>query len=139
MSLLASAVRYAWVAPASLVGLAVAAPALLAGARPRVVAGAVEVCGGRLGRWIGRLPEGLRFGAMTLGHVIVGVDRAALERARVHEHVHVRQYERWGVLFFPLYLASSLWQWACGRDPYWDNRFEREAYARDGSGRRGPC
>lgn len=22
--------------------------------------------------------------------------------------VHVRQYERWGVLFFPLYLGSSL-------------------------------
>jgi hypothetical protein len=47
--------------------------------------------------------------------------------------VHVRQYERWGVLFFPLYAASSLWQLARGRDPYRDNRFEREAF-RLGSG-----
>ena len=31
-------------------------------------------------------------------------------------------------LFFPLYLGSSLWQWLRGRDPYRDNRFEREAF-----------
>jgi hypothetical protein len=39
----------------------------------------------------------------------------------------VRQYERWGALFFVLYAVSSLCQWLRGRDPYWHNRFEREA------------
>lgn len=139
MSRLGPVLRYAWVAPASLLGLALALPALLAGARPRMVAGAVEIGGGRLGAWVSCLPRGMRFGAMTLGHVILGVDGGTLERARDHEHVHVRQYERWGLLFFPLYLGSSLWQWARGGDPYRDNRFEREAFARDGSPGRRPC
>ena len=48
---------------------------------------------------------------------------------RAHERVHVRQYERLGALFFPLYVGSSLVQWLRGRDPYFDNHFEREAYA----------
>jgi hypothetical protein len=43
--------------------------------------------------------------------------------------VHVRQYERWGMLFFPLYLFSSLLQIVRGCDPYLDNSFEREAFA----------
>jgi hypothetical protein len=43
--------------------------------------------------------------------------------------VHVRQYERYGVLFFPAYLAASLAALASGGDPYVDNRFEREAFA----------
>jgi hypothetical protein len=41
--------------------------------------------------------------------------------------VHVRQYERWGPLFVPAYLVSSLVLWLRGRDPYWDNPFEVEA------------
>lgn len=66
--------------------------------------------------------------AMTLGHVIVGSSAECLDRARAHEWVHVRQYERWGPLFIPAYLTSGVWQWLRGRDPYWDNPFEREAY-----------
>jgi hypothetical protein len=42
--------------------------------------------------------------------------------------VHVAQYERWGALFLVLYPASSAIQWLCGRDPYYDNPFEREAF-----------
>jgi len=60
--------------------------------------------------------------------VIIGLDARTLDSCRSHEHVHVRQYERWGPLFFPLYLGSSLWQWMRGRDPYRDNRFEVEAF-----------
>ena len=41
----------------------------------------------------------------------------------------MRQSERWGVLFFPLYLGSTLAALARGRDPYLDNRFERAAFA----------
>lgn len=121
--------RYLWVSPATLVGLLLAALALLGGGRARRVQGVIEVGGGRLHRVVARLPEGLRFGAITLGHVIVGLDEAALARARSHEQVHVRQYERWGIFFFPAYLGSSLLQLARGRDPYRDNCFEVEAFA----------
>ena len=40
----------------------------------------------------------------------------------------MRQYERWGPFFIPAYLLSSLVQLLRRRDPYLDNRFEREAY-----------
>ena len=72
---------------------------------------------------------------MTLGHVILGIDGATLDSARLHEQVHVRQYERWGPLFLPAYFASSLVQLLRGRRPYLDNHFEREAYAKDGRAR----
>jgi hypothetical protein len=129
-SRMAVALRYLWASPATLVGLLAAAPALARGAALRRVGGALEVCGGPVRAFVRRLPEGCRFGAITLGHVVIALDAATLERTRAHERVHVRQYERWGVLFFPLYAASSLWQLARGRDPYLDNRFEREAFAR---------
>ena len=122
--------RYLWVSPASLVGLAFAAVALAGGARARRVQGALEVGGGCVRALVERLPEGLRFGAITLGHVIVGIDHRVLELAREHEQVHVRQYERWGILFFPLYLGSSVVQYLRGRDPYRDNCFEAEAFAK---------
>ena len=64
------------------------------------------------------------FAALTLGHVVIGVDRAALARLRRHERVHVRQYERWGPLFVPLYLLAFAWAWCRGRHPYLDNPFE---------------
>jgi hypothetical protein len=44
--------------------------------------------------------------------------------------VHVRQYERWGPLFVPAYLLSSLVELLRGRRPYRDNWFEREAYGK---------
>ena len=41
-----------------------------------------------------------------------------------------RQCERWGPLFIPAYLLASLWILfnPRGRNPYFDNPFEREAY-----------
>lgn len=122
--------RYLWASPATLVGLLLAAIAIAGGGRARRVQGVIEVGGGRLHRLVARLPEGCRFGAITLGHVIVGLDEAVLGRARSHEQVHVRQYERWGIFFFPAYLGSSLVQLARGRDPYLDNCFEAEAFGR---------
>lgn len=44
-----------------------------------------------------------------------------------HELVHVRQYERWGIAFWPAYLLSSLWVRIRGGNAYWDNPFERQA------------
>ncbi len=119
--------RYAWAAPASAIGLVVGAVAIILGARAKRVEGTLEIGGGRLGRWADGLPERARFAAVTLGHVIVGVDDLALASCRAHERIHVRQYERWGVFFFPAYAIAGLRELARGGDPYRDNYFEREA------------
>ena len=74
--------------------------------------------------------------AITFGHTILGVDQRTLDGVRVHEHVHVRQYERWGPFFLPAYLTCSAWLWLRGGHPYLDNPFEVEAFQKDGSGRR---
>ena len=39
--------------------------------------------------------------ALTLGHVVLGLDPQALDETREHELVHVAQYERWGPAFLP--------------------------------------
>jgi len=124
-----SALRYLWALPATIVGMAFAMIAIGTGAAIHCVDGVMEVGGGGAGRALARLPEPLRFHAITFGHVILGIDQRTLRRARTHERVHVRQYERWGPLFFVLYVGSSLAQWIRGRHPYFDNCFEREAYA----------
>jgi len=46
-----------------------------------------------------------------------------------HEHFHVRQMMALGVLFPALYLLTSLWAKVRGGDFYWDNWFEKSAYA----------
>ena len=85
-------------------------------------------------RAVSFLPHPLRFCAITFGHVVIGVDHETLAHCRTHEHVHVRQYERWGPLFVPAYLLSSLIELLRGRRPYLDNRFEREAYGKTAAG-----
>ena len=125
-----AALRYAWAAPATLAGLLVALPAFAAGARARVIDGVIEVTGGRVERLVAALPRRCRFCAITFGHLVVCTDECTAAAVRAHEHVHVRQYERWGVFFFPLYVASSVAQVIRGRHPYLDNAFEREAYAK---------
>jgi len=121
--------RYLWAGPWTLTGLAIALAAVLAGARARRIGGTLEVSGGALVEAWCRLPHCGRFGAMTLGHVILAADSEIAAALRAHERVHVRQYETWGPLFVPAYLAASAWQWARGRDPYRDNPFERAAHA----------
>jgi hypothetical protein len=121
--------RYLWAAPATLAGLVPAALACAMGASARVTDGVLEVAGGRLGRWVDATPARFKFIAITFGHVVIGQSHAALAELRPHEHEHVRQYERWGALFFVVYLGSSGAQWLCGRDPYRHNRFERLAQA----------
>ena len=124
-----AALRYLWAAPYTALGLVLGAVAMLFGAGVRRHLGVMEFFGGALGRAIAALPPTLGFSAMTLGHVILAVDGSALVHLRLHEHVHVRQYERWGPLFVPAYLLSSLMQLLRGRNPYLDNHFERQAYA----------
>ena len=122
---------YAWAGPNTLVGLLAGVGVLCCGGRVRVMRGVVEFSGGVLGATCAAMPRPLRFSAITVGHVILGVSTGALANAREHEHVHVRQYERWGPLFVFAYLGSSAWQLLRGRNPYFDNAFEREAYAVD--------
>ena len=122
---------YAWAGPNSLIGVIGGCAMLCFGARVQRVAGVLEVHGGTLGRWFANRPHPYCFAAITFGHVILATDLVQLDSARRHEHVHVRQYERWGVLILPAYALSSLHQLLRGRRWYRDNRFEREAYAID--------
>ena len=113
--------RRLWPAPWSLLGLLAGALMLATGGGVQRRQGALEFHGG----WLARAP--LPLDAITLGHVILGRDTRLLDTWRSHEQVHVRQYERWGLLFVPAYLGESAWQWLRGRRAYMDNRFERQA------------
>lgn len=130
--------RYAWALPATLVGLLLSLLAFAVGARGRMVEGAIEIAGGRVARCLLALPRCCHFDAITFGHVIIGVNHETLAGCRFHEHVHIRHYERWGVLFFPLYLLSSFFQIVRGHNPYLDNSFEREAFEKSVSCELGP-
>ncbi len=118
-----------WAGPNTLIGLIACALCRASGGDVRVVDGVVEAHGGWVTPCLGANPI-MRGGiaAITLGHVVLGRDPFQLDRTRVHERVHVRQYEAWGPFFLPAYFASSAWCALRGRDPYRDNRFEREAY-----------
>jgi hypothetical protein len=58
--------------------------------------------------------------AITFGHVIV-FTREPTPHLWSHELVHVRQYERYGLAFLPLYL------WLYARHGYASHPLEREA------------
>jgi hypothetical protein len=121
------ACKLVWAAPCSLVGLALGAVLLAAGAQARIVRGALEIAYRPSVDGCGHFARRLRYRAITFGHVILGVTGCELAGAREHEHVHVAQYERWGPLFFLAYPLAGFWQWIAGRDAYWDNPFEVEA------------
>lgn len=119
---LPATLKYLWAAPCSTVGLLLGGAVCLAGGSARVIDGVLEVAL-HPAPYRGRLP----FSAITFGHVVLGTDADTLARVRAHEQVHVRQYERWGLLFFLAYPAASVYAWLRGRRPYWDNVFEIEA------------
>ena len=90
--------------------------------------GALEFHSGIIHWLFKRLPNSP--GAMTIGHTIFARTQEDLERSRDHEHVHVQQYERWGVFFIPAYLLCSVYLKLRGKNPYYDNPFEVEAYSK---------
>lgn len=116
-----------WASPWTALGLFVGLLGLATGGRVRKRGPALEFFGGAVAWLLGMYPG--KPSAMTLGHTLLGRTGAALDAARDHELVHVRQYERWGPLFVPAYLVCSLVLWFRGKDAYRDNPFEREAYA----------
>jgi hypothetical protein len=67
--------------------------------------------------------------AQTLGRYVFArcpVPEHTLE----HEIEHIRQWQRFGPLYLPLYFGSSALALLRGRRPYWDNRFESAARRR---------
>jgi len=117
---------YLWACPYTLSGIAIG---LLLGARFQVVDGVIEIHGPRIAAILNRLYVPAL--AMTFGHVVFGRNLAALQATRTHERVHVRQYERWGVIFVPAYLTASVYLLLRRRDPYRENPFEVEAFGLD--------
>lgn len=63
----------------------------------------------------------------TCGYVIIFRDFEDSTRWREHELQHVRQFEKWGIVFPYVYWAAGLWQMCKGKSFYWDNPFEVEA------------
>ena len=112
-----------------MLGLIFGVLALLSGGGVQARRGCVEFYGGLVERVLALLLGGDGVSAMTLGHTILGQTPKMLRESRDHEHVHVRQYERWGPFFLPAYFGSSFILWVRGRDCYLENPFEVEAYA----------
>ena len=110
---IAAALRILWVAPVSLCALPLA-PLALWRAQWRIVNGVLEITSPGLswflhGPWFRAMSGGDGFAAATIGHVIVARNSACLDSCRVHEHVHVQQCERWGVLFPFAYVGAGLY------------------------------
>jgi hypothetical protein len=123
------AILYLWVLPTSCVGLIFLPFIRLTGGGYQIIDGVLELHGGIVQRMLARYTL-LKGGAsaMTLGHVVIGQDLESLRWSRAHERVHVRQCERWGPLFLPVYGLASLLAMMRGQRAYLDNPFEREAY-----------
>lgn len=93
--------RYLWALPNTLLGLLLG---LLSFRLPRADEGILLFEGPARGfLWV---LSRMRREAVTFGHVVLSAVplRGALRR---HEMAHVRQYERWGPAFIPVYLG--LW------------------------------
>lgn len=123
--------HYLWVAPVTLLALLFVPIAWCTGGKANIVRGVVEIQGGLIA-WLLRRALLKPAAAMTLGHVILGRDQSCLDHSREHEHVHVRQFERWGIFMIPVYFLLSMILYVRGFDPYFDNPFEREAFGRTG-------
>ena len=128
----AAALRVLWASPCSMVGIALAIPVLASGGTARRVGPALEIVAHRDDVPDHSLLRRLPFAAFTLGHVIVALSGRQLAALRAHEHVHVRQYEALGPLFFPAYAAASLVALVRGRGPYAGNAFEVHACRQSG-------
>lgn len=129
LSLLLQSAAVIWASPYSLLGLSIGLLGLATGGRARFRPRVIEFHGGAVKGFVSMLPGRPFIMAITFGHTILGQTGAALDIARDHEMVHVRQYERWGPVFGPAYLLCSVLLWLRGKDPYRENPFERQAFS----------
>lgn len=122
---------YLWVGPITIWFLPLALLAKVTGGGYTLHSGVLEIWGGWVGRWLDRgIPFLGAVNAITIGHLVAGVSPAHLECSRIHERVHVAQFERWGCLFPLVYfLAGCRAHWRGGKF-YWDNPYEIEARAK---------
>lgn len=118
---------YTWPAPYTLLGLWLMLAPWSGDRRWIFYRGTIGIVGPAAARLLALAPIHGGAAALTLGHTIWAVSESAFYDSWEHEYVHVRQYERWGILFVPAYFVSGGWQWLHGRDAYWDNPFEIEA------------
>lgn len=116
----------AWSSPATLVGLALA---VAGGSRPTWHSGVGAFVATGVGGASGWVLERAGMGANTLGHTIISRHDHLSDRLLAHESVHVRQFERLGLLLYPLYL------WYSARYGYRDNPLEVAARRGAGPGR----
>ena len=121
--------RYLWTLPNTALGLLFLPLAWCRGGGVQVVNGVIEIYGPAAAALLTHAVW-MKGGAsaITLGHVVLGRDRALLDTTRRHERVHVRQYELWGPAFIPAYLLASAWAAVRGESAYLGNYFERQAY-----------
>lgn len=113
----------------SCIGILVVPFVLASGGTVSFRSGIIEAEGGVLAPILSRILSRFPIDAITIGHVILGCSGESLVRCRVHERIHVRQYERWGPIFPFLYLASSAVAIMRGKDPYRNNVFEQDAFS----------
>ena len=128
MSRLLVILAIVWASPWSLFGAAIGVLGLLTGGGVQLCGRVLEFHGGFVDWFLRTAPLVKNASAVTFGHVVLGRNLRLLDETREHEFVHVRQYERWGPLFVPAYLFYWCSLWLRGKDPYWDNPFERQAY-----------
>jgi hypothetical protein len=100
--------KIVWASPCTALGLTLGIVGMVSGGGLRRRAGALECWGGSIAWVLKRLPLAHGVAAITFGHTILGQSEQALEYCRQHEMVHVRQYERWGLLFLPAYVLCSV-------------------------------
>ena len=117
-----------WASPWTLFGLLLGGLGLLSGGKAQRVGRVIEFHGGIPAWLLKRAPIVGGAAAITFGHTVLARTLDDLDHSREHELVHVRQYERWGIFFVPAYLACSAWLLVRGKNAYWDNPFEKEAY-----------
>ncbi|UOG91620.1 MAG: hypothetical protein L3K52_15695 [Candidatus Thiothrix sulfatifontis] len=123
--------RYLWVAPISMWFLPLALLAKWTGGGYALHTGVLEIWGGWVGRWLERgIPFLGAVNAVTVGHIVAGVSPQHLRSSRVHERVHVEQFERWGCLFPCVYFIAGVRAQRRGGSFYWDNPYEIEARRR---------
>lgn len=91
------ALLYVWTLPNTVLGLLLGAASFR---RPRVVAGIVAFEGSTGSLWVVRR---FKRSAVTYGHVVLST-RPLRGSLLAHELHHVRQYERLGIFYIPVYL-----------------------------------
>jgi len=92
-------IAFIWVLPITLLGFGVAMIIRLSGGQIIKHGSAWEATDGKASQMLWLFNPWINIDAITIGHIIIARDEEVAKRLRAHEHAHVRQYERWGVLF----------------------------------------